>query len=125
MISGYNYTVGDQNYSLGSYSYSINNGVNIESIVMATDANATNIMQTLLTHAKTIIDSQEYAGTGITSVEDVYLAASRFYTVDENGNPTVKSGLTRAQLLPMIEKLYNATEYALLQMEALSKEQNQ
>lgn len=122
VISGYDYTVGDKNYSIGAYSYSVANRVNIESIVMATDANATNIVQTLLDHAKSIIESQEYAGTGISAVESAYEAVSRIYTVDADGNPVVKGGLTRAQLLPAISRLYAATDMALLQMEALSKE---
>lgn len=125
VINGYNYTVGDTTYTLGSYSYSVANGVSIKQIVGTADANATRTMQTLLTHAKQIIDSHEYAGTGITTVEDVYEAASRFYTLDANNNPVVNSNLTRAQLLPSIQKLYNAIDTTLLQMEALSKEANQ
>jgi hypothetical protein len=122
VIAGYNYTVGDANYSLDAYSYSIANNVNIETSVMATDENAAQILQTLLNHAKEIINSQEYAGTGITVVEEVYTAASRYYTTNANGEPIVNTSLTRAQLVPVIQKLYAAVDTALLQMEALSKE---
>jgi hypothetical protein len=122
VIAGYNYTVGDANYSLDAYSYSIANNVNIETIVMATDENAAQVLQTLLNHAKEIINSQEYAGTGITVVEEVYTAASRYYTTNANGEPIVNTSLTRAQLVPVIQKLYAAVDTALLQMEALSKE---
>ncbi|MBQ9807107.1 MAG: hypothetical protein IJW49_11470 [Clostridia bacterium] len=125
VIDGYSYTIGDKTYSLSSYSYSVANGINIESIVMATDANATNTMQTLLNHAKSIIDSQEYAGTGITLVEDAFAEAYRIYTLDENGNPVVNEDLTRAQLIPAIQKLYSATNSALMKMKALSNEQAQ
>lgn len=125
VVDGYRYTIGDTTYTLDSYSYSVANGVNIESIVMATDANAERTMQTLLNHAKSIIDSQEYAGTGITIVEDAFADAYRIYTLDENGNPIVNTGMTRAQIIPAIQKLYSATNSALMQMEALSKEQNQ
>lgn len=116
--------MGDVNYSLGAYSYTVGNDVNIETIVMATDGNAVQTLQTLLTHAKAIINSKEYAGTGITVVEEAYAAANRYYTVDENGNPVVNANMTRAQLIPAIRKLYSAVDMALVQMEALSKEQN-
>ena len=125
VIDGYNYTIGETVYSIDAYSYSVENNVNIESIVMATDANATRTMQTLLNHAKSIIDSQEYAGVGITIVEDAYADAYRCYTVDANNNPVINNNMTRAQLLPAIQRLYSATNMALMQMEALSKEQTQ
>ncbi len=125
VIDSYSYTIGDKTYTLDSYSYRVASDVNIESIVMATDANAEKTMQTLLTHAKSIIDSQEYAGTGITIVEDSFADAYRIYTLDGNGNPIVNTGMTRAQLIPAIQKLYSATNSALMQMEALSKKQNQ
>ncbi|MBE6620900.1 MAG: hypothetical protein E7625_06030 [Ruminococcaceae bacterium] len=125
IVASYNYTVGNVNYSLGAYSYTIANDVNIETIVMATDAAATQTLQTLLTHAKRIIDSKEYAGTGITVVEEAYAAARHYYTVDTNGNPIVNANMTRAQLIPAIRKLYSAVDMALRQMEALSKENSQ
>lgn len=124
VITGYNYTVGDINYSLDAYSYTVANDVNIETIVMATDEKATQTLQIMLNHAKEIIDSKEYAGTGITVVEEAYTAAKRYYTVNTNGNPIVNTNMTRAQLIPAIRKLYSAVDMALVQMEALSKEQN-
>ena len=124
VIAGYNYTVGNINYSLDAYSYTIADNVNIETIVMATDQNATQTLQILLNHAKKIIDSQEYAGTGITVVEEAYEAANRYYTVNANGEPIANTNMTRAQLIPAIRKLYASVDMALIQMEALSKEQN-
>jgi len=121
VVAGYNYTVGDDVYTLPSYSYSVGNDINIESIVMATDTKAINTMQILLDHAQKIVSSQEYAGTGITVVEEAFATAWRCYTVDENGAAIVNNDMTRAELIPSIRRLYSAVEMALLQMEALSK----
>ena len=122
VVNGYNYTVGKDKYSLDRYSYSVGNDVNIESIVMAKDENARNTLQTLLNDAQRVFNSMEYAGTGITTVEEAYAAAWRCYTLDENGNAIVNPDMTRAEMLPSIRKLYAAVEMALLQMEALSKQ---
>lgn len=124
VIDGYNYTVDGVNYSLGAYSYGVGYRVGIKSIVTGTEANATNTMQTLLNHAKAIIDNKDYAGTGIVEVEEAYAATERYYTVDANGNPVVDAEMTRAQLIPAIKRLYTAIDKALLQMEALSNERN-
>ena len=125
VVSGYSYDINGTVYKLNSYSYTVGYRSNIESIVMATDNNATATLQTLLDHAKSIIDSKDYAGTGIALVEKEYEAASDYYTLDENGNPVAKDGYTRAALLPTINNLYYAVDEALMKMEALSKEQNQ
>jgi hypothetical protein len=122
VVEGYNYTVGKEKYTLAKYSYNVGNDVNIESIVMAKDENARNTLQTLLNDAQRVINSMEYAGTGITTVEEAYAAAWRCYTLDENGNAIVNPDMTRAEMLPSIRKLYAAVEMALLQMEALSKQ---
>ena len=81
-------------------------------------------MQTLLDHAKAIISSQDFAGTGIELVEQAYADAARYYTLDANGNPVVTSTLTRAQLCPVMNDLRYAVNTALKQMESLEKEQN-
>ena len=124
VVPGYSYNINGAVYSLNSYSYTVADNANIESIVMAVDNNATAMLQTLLDHAKSIIDSKDYAGTGITLVERAYAAAADYYTVDENGNPVAVQGKTRASLLPTINNLYYAVDEALVKMEALSKEQN-
>jgi hypothetical protein len=124
MVEGYNYTVGRTVYRLDRYTYTIGNSNSIENVLDAVDANATNILQTLLTHAKAIIDAKEYAGEGIELVEEVYKSISDFYTVDANGNPIVIAGNTRANLSPVISKLYYVVNEALIRMEALSKLQN-
>jgi hypothetical protein len=75
------------------------------------DQNAINAFQRLLNDAKEIIDDLTYAGTGIAIVEDAYEAASRYYTVDSNGNPVANNRTTRAQLIPIMVKLdYAITE---------------
>lgn len=122
VVDGYNYTVGNEKYTLAKYSYNVGNDVNIESIVMAQDENARNTLQTLLNDAQRIFNSMEYAGTGITAVEEVFAAAWRCYTLDENGNPVVNADMTRAELIPSIRNLYSVIDMALLQMEALSKQ---
>ena len=124
MVEGYNYTVGRTVYRLDRYTYTIGNSNSIENVLDAVDANATNVLQTLLTHAKAIIDAKEYAGEGIELVEEVYKSISDFYTVDANGNPIVIAGNTRANLSPVISKLYYVVNEALIRMEALSKLQN-
>lgn len=122
VVSGYSYNINGTVYELDSYSYQVGYHSNIESIVMATDTNSVNTLQTLLDHAKSIIDSQEYAGTGISLLEDAYAEASACYTIDENGRAVVKDGLTRAQLLPTISKLFYAVDEALLRIDALLKQ---
>lgn len=122
VVSSYSYDINGTIYELDAYSYQVGYHSNIENIVMATDENAVRTLQTLLDHAQSIIDSQEYAGTGITLVEDEFAAASVCYTLDENGNAVARTDLTRAQLLPTISKLYYAVDEALVRMEALSKQ---
>lgn len=123
MAEAYSYTVGKTTYRFNEYSYTIGNNNSIENVLEAVDNNATNALQTLLTHAKAIIDTKEYAGVGIDAVESIYEDLSNYYTVDANGNPVAKTGITRANLSPVISKLYYVVNEALIRMEALSKEQ--
>lgn len=107
-----NWTADGATYNpVSGYSYTIAQGTGIKDITRAVDQNAISKLQSLLNEAKVLIDDLTYAGTGITIVEDAYRAASRFYTVDANGNPVVKSGLTRSQIIPtMIDLDYAITE---------------
>ena len=120
-VPGYSYNVNGTQYTLNAYTYNIGANVNIENIVMAKDNNANRTLQTLLTHAKKVIDSQEYAGTGITLVEEVYASLASYYTLDANGYPVLQGDYTRAELCPVISKLFYAVDEALLKMEALSQ----
>ena len=124
VVEGYRYTVGGNAFELDTYSYQSGYRESIKSIVTAKDANATQTLQTLLNHAKSILEMQGYAGTGIELVEQAYLDAARYYTLDANGNPVVNANLTRAQLCPPMKNLRYAVDSALMQMEALEQEQN-
>ncbi len=90
------------------YSYTVSQGTGIKDITRVVDQNAINTFQRLLNDAKDIIDDLTYAGTGITVVEDAYEVASRYYTIDSNGNPIANGGTTRAQLIPIMVKLDHA-----------------
>jgi hypothetical protein len=93
------------------YSYTITQGTTIKDIIRAVDQNAINTFQRLLNEAKQIIDDLTYAGTAITIVEEAYEAASRYYTLDSNGNAIANQGITRAQLIPtMVDLDYAITE---------------
>ena len=93
------------------YSYTVSQGTGIKDITRVVDQNAINTFQRLLNDAQDIIEDLTYAGTGITIVEDAYEAASRYYTLDTNGNPIANGGTTRAQLIPIMVKLdYAITE---------------
>lgn len=93
------------------YSYTVAQGTSIKDITRVVDQNAINTFQRLLNEAKELIDDYTYAGTGITIIEDAYETASRHYTLDANGNPVAKHGVTRAQLIPvMVELDYAITE---------------
>ena len=122
MVEGYSYDINGTVYQLDAYTYDIAAGVNIESIVMAHDDRAVSIFQTLLDDAKRIIDSREFAGVGIDLVEEVYSSLSRYYTLDENGNPIANASLTRSQFSPVISDLYYVVNETLMKMEALSQQ---
>lgn len=93
------------------YSYTVSQGTTIKDITRVVDQNAINTFQRLLNDAREIINDLTYAGTGITIVEDAYEVASRYYTIDSNGNPIANGGTTRAQLIPIMVKLdYAITE---------------
>ena len=93
------YTVTDD------YSYSIARNVTIKNIVMATDRNAVNKMQSLLDEAYEIIDAGEYAGSAMVKLQTAFNNAAKCYTLDANGKPVVDSTITRAQLVPYIKSL--------------------
>ena len=93
------------------YSYTVSQGVGIKELTRLVDQNAINEFQRILNESKAIIDDTRYAGIGIEMIEDAYSAASRFYIIDENGNPVANAGTTRAQLIPIMTEL----NYALLE----------
>ena len=87
---------------------------------MTKDQKASDAFRTLITDAKRIIDNQNYAGFGITLVEDIYRKYADYYTVDANGNHVVDSNLTRAQLVAAMEDVHYAVSEVLKRMEALN-----
>lgn len=122
VVDGYSYNISGTQYNFSGYSYSIGEDRPIEEVLMAYDTNANAALQTLLNHAKSIIDSKEYAGTGINLVEKAYFELSAYYELDANGNPIVNADISRAKLCPPIKDLYHAVNEALVRMEALSKQ---
>ena len=123
LIDGYSFDINGEVYSLDGYSYNVAQNASIKTIVSAKDVGAVNTLQNLLNDAKRIIDNQEYAGMGIYLIEETYEKLSEYYTVDENGNHTVDSDLTIAQLSPAILNLYRDVNEALIKIDAISKEQ--
>ena len=121
LIDGYSFNINGESYDLGAYSHNISRNVSIKDIVTATDTGARNTLQTLLNHAKKIIDNQEYAGVGIELVEEMYEKYSYLYTVGANGIHTVNRSSTIAQLSPAIENLYRVVNGALIEIDALSQ----
>jgi hypothetical protein len=104
------------------YSYYVASGTGIKALTTQVDQNAINEFQRLLTESKEIIDDVRYAGIGIEMVEDAYIKAAKYYTLDANGNPVANQGITRAQLLPMIKDLNHAIIEAKEEIENLPKE---
>ena len=86
-------------------SYSVSAGTTIKTLTQVVDARVTAEFQDLLTRAKAMIENTDYAGTGITVVEDAYESVSAYYTLDASGNPVANSNITRAQLCPIIKSL--------------------
>lgn len=93
------------------FSYSVEADTTIKTLVQVVDDAAITEFQRILTDSKAIIDDLRYAGIGIERIEKAYLDASRYYTLDADGNPVANAGTTRAQLLPtMIELDYALSE---------------
>lgn len=94
-----------------SYSYTVGQGTTIKQLTQMVDQNAIVAFQNILDRSKKMLDDLTYAGTAITIIEEAYEDASRFYTLDANGNPIANSDTTRAQLCPIMFNL----EYALIE----------
>ncbi|MBO7196352.1 MAG: hypothetical protein J6V80_03365 [Clostridia bacterium] len=93
------------------YSYNVTQGTTIKDLTRVVDQNTIKTFQKLLNEGKAMIDDLTYAGTGITIVEEAYSAASRYFTLDANGNPVANSNVTRVQLIPVMTNL----DYALVE----------
>ncbi|MBR2930492.1 MAG: hypothetical protein IKC32_04615 [Clostridia bacterium] len=95
-----------QTYNVvNGYSYSLSRHQSIKTVTQATDTYANNKLLSLLKEAKTIIDDNELAGSGMVNLREKYEAASKVYTVSANGTISLISGLTRSQAIPHIKAL--------------------
>ncbi|MBO5939022.1 MAG: hypothetical protein J6Q82_05940 [Clostridia bacterium] len=123
LIDGYDFEIGGEVFKIDGYSFNVAQDVSIKNIVSATDPVAVNTMQNLLNDAKRLIDSKEYAGVGIELINETYIRLSSYYTVDENGNHIMSSGLTVAQLSSAMLDLYRVVNDALIRIDALTQQQ--
>ncbi|MBO5883486.1 MAG: hypothetical protein J6Q78_03690 [Clostridia bacterium] len=123
LIDGYDFEIGGEVFKLDGYSFRVAQDVSIKNIVSATDPIAVNTMQNLLNDAKRLIDSKDYAGVGIELINETYIRLSSYYTVDENGNHVMNSGLTVAQLSSKMTELYRVVNDALIRIDALIQQQ--
>ena len=123
LIDGYSFTLDGDVYRLNGYSYSVASGETIKSIVSKKDPAAVAALQTLLNDAKRLIDNHRYAGVGIDLIIETYAKYAPYYTVDANGNHTVNTDLTLAQISPAIINLYRDVNAALTKIEELQAQQ--
>jgi hypothetical protein len=123
LIDGYSFNINGVAYNLNAYSHNIAKDTSIKTIVTTKDAAAVRTFQSLLNDARRIVDDTNYAGVGIELIEEVLTKYSDYYTVDANGNCTADPNLTIAQISPAILNLYNAVNDALINMDAIAKQQ--
>ena len=115
-----NWTAYTATYSpTDEYSYTVASGTTIKTLVQVVDDNAIREFQRLLTESKEVIEDLRYAGVGIELIESCYEKASRYYTLDADGNPVTNAGTTRAQLLPTMIELNHAVSEAKDAIEGL------
>ena len=84
------------------YSYSISSRATLQTITQASDAKATAELLRLLTLANEIVNDGRYSNDDIRDVNALLVKYADYYTI-ENGTITVKSGMTRAQAIPLIK----------------------
>lgn len=117
----YTYDVSDgYSYYLPSGKKLKDNGSDI-GIMNTYDAQAISTFEQLLIDAKAMIEDLKYAGTGITIVEDAYIAASKYYTLDASGNPIANTNVNRVWLIQHIRSLDHALTEARKEIENLPK----
>lgn len=103
-------STGTTSYSVvDGYSYTVNSGQTIGAIISATDTRANNALQTRLTQAYDVLNGKygSYAGAAIIDLQAAFDNAARAYTISGD-TVTLKSGQTRAELIPLIKELDNA-----------------
>lgn len=118
-----NWIAYDRTYAVTDrYSYTVPAGTTIKTLTQTVDTQMIAEFQRLLTEAKAIIEDIRYAGTGIEEVEEAYLAASRYYTSDADGDPVANADTTRAQLCPIVRDLDASIQTVKEKMEELTGE---
>jgi len=98
------YTVTDD------YSYRVTRGNTIQTVIQAKDTTLTNKFKNILSTSKDVLDGKygDFAGDAMVYLSEVYAKAARCYTVNTDGTVTVKTGVTRAQLVPLIKEFTTA-----------------
>jgi hypothetical protein len=114
-----NWKADSQTYRLtDQYSYSLSDGMTLKGlngttgIMTFVDQGAINEFQRLIIDAKAMIEDNRYAGMGILDVENAYERASKYYTLDAEGNPVANAGVERVKLCPVIVDLDRALTVA-------------
>ena len=87
------------------HSYNVGSQVSIKTLMQTVDQSTINAFQRLLVKAEAMIANQNYAGTGITVVEEAYAKAAAFYTLDANGKAIANQGVRRVWLIPIMNDL--------------------
>lgn len=100
------------------YTYRIDAEISIKDLMTVVDQSAINEFQNLLVEAEEMIANRKYAGTGITVVEDAYLKAADFYTLDAEGKAIANQGTRRVWLIPIMQELDHVLKVA---QEAIDK----
>lgn len=90
------------------YTYTVGDGLTLDELTQTYDPSTIQAFQELLTDAKAMIDDINYAGTGITIVEEAYSRARAYYTIDANGNPVANQDTLRVWLCPHMREISNA-----------------
>ncbi len=104
-----------------SYSYTVSGNQTINTIITARDSAANAAMQALLDDAYRILTENKYAGSGMVDLENAYAESASIYELDANNAPVVKD-VTRAQLIPHIQKMENDLRmFQISELEALAK----
>lgn len=92
------------------YSYTVPAGQAINTIILASDANAVSTLQTLVTKANDVLRGVygEYAGTAIIALQEALDNAARCCATGSDGSVTVNASTTRAYAVPLIKELDHA-----------------
>ena len=94
------------------YSYSVGADITIKTLMQTVDQSTIRAFQGLLTDAEAMIANEKYAGTGIRVVEDAYLKAAKFYTMDANGKAIANNDTRRVWLIPIMNELNHVLSVA-------------